>query len=64
MSTLQETAYRNDSMLFSLHKSYLTSINYDLKVCLTASFSLTKRSGQNCFVMEYRHMCKNLYMQS
>ena len=49
MSTSQETVYRNDSVLFSLHSSCFTNINYDLKVCFTTNFSLTNPSGQNLF---------------
>ena len=30
MSTLHETVYRNDSVLFNLHESCFTNINYDL----------------------------------
>ena len=30
MSTLQEIVYRNDSVLFNLHESCFTNINYDI----------------------------------
>ena len=30
ISLLQETVYRNDSMLFNLHEFCFTNINYDL----------------------------------
>ena len=32
MPTLQETTYRNDSVLFNLHESCFTNTTYDLKV--------------------------------
>ena len=41
MSTLQETVYRNDSVLFNLN------INYDLKACFITNFSLTKSKSRN-----------------
>ena len=41
MSTLQETLYRNDSLLFNLHESCFTNIIYDLKVCFITNLSLT-----------------------
>ena len=47
MPTLQETVYRNDSVLFNLHESCFTNTSYDLKVCFTTNFSKTKSSGQN-----------------
>ena len=47
MSTLQETVYRNDSLLLNLHESCFTNINYDLKVCFITNLSLTKSRSQN-----------------
>ena len=41
ISTLQETVYRNDSVLFNLN------INYDLKVCFITNFSLAKSKSRN-----------------
>ena len=31
MSTLQETVYRNDSVVFNLHESCYTNTNYEVK---------------------------------
>ena len=47
MSTLQETVYRNDSVLFKLHESCFTNISYDFKVCFITNSSLTKSRSQN-----------------
>ena len=47
MSTLQETVYRNDSLLFYLHDSCFTNISYDLKVLFITNFSLTISRGWN-----------------
>ena len=47
ISTLQETVYRNDSVLFNLHESCCTNINYDLKVCFITNFILTKSRSRN-----------------
>ena len=48
MSTLQKTVYiLNDSVLYNLHESCFTNLTYDLKVCFTTNFSLTKPSDRN-----------------
>ena len=39
---ITKAVYRNDSVLFNLYESCFTNINYDLKVCFTTRFSLTK----------------------
>ena len=57
MSTLQEIVYRNDSVLFNLHESCFTNINYDLKVCFPTNFSLSKSSGQNLSLLWNIYTC-------
>ena len=46
MSTLQETVYINDSVLFNLLGSCFININYDRKVYFTTNFSLIIVDGQ------------------
>ena len=58
MSTLHEIVYKNDSVLFNLHKPCFTSINYDLKVCFTNNFSLTKSNGQNVSLLWNIYTCE------
>ena len=63
MSTLQETVYRNDSVLFNLLEFCFININYDLKVSSTTNVSYLNRVNF-VFVMEHRLMCINMSMQS
>ena len=64
MSTLHETVYRNDSVLFNLHESCFTNINYNLQVYFITNFSLTKsRSRNSSLLWNIDIFVKNLYMQ-
>ena len=63
MSTLQETVYRNDSVLFNLLEFCFININYELKVSSTTNVSYLNRVNF-VFVMEHRLMCINMFMQS
>ena len=64
MSTLQETVYRNDSVLLNLHESCFTNTNFDLKVYFITNFSLTKSRSQNVSLLwNIDTFVKNLYMQ-
>ena len=57
MPTAQEIVYRNDSVLFNLHESCFNSINYDLSVCFTINFSLSKSSGRNLSLLWNIYTC-------
>ena len=55
----------NDLVLFNLHESDFTNINYDLKIRFITNFSLSKsRSWNLSLLWNIDTFLKNMYMQS